>query len=236
MCLESTCLELLFFGVYLCVFSASFAGDWLLHKGEPGGTQPGRLGSFCILGPSYGAQGRMWCPPTGTKYCNLCFMGHAELFWLPLPRLMVAAVRHVDFCAFSWQHGGLSPPLCRMKWRDVSCWLDTELWWATVAQSGEEKRCRWCSIFSAAELCRQKDGFFQPLFQGPGFNERDTHCAPLCMVWWWLRNVHWRGLGNLWTRLTHSGLSGICNSFYCYCSQNDCFKSQHFPKPLKAIC
>lgn len=41
---------------------------------------------------------------------------------------------------------------------------------------------------------------------------------------WSHRSGHWRGLGNLWTRLTHSGLSRECNSFYflCYSSQNDC--------------
>lgn len=39
--------------------------------------------------------------------------------------------------------------------------------------------------------------------QTPAFNEHDPYCAPLCMECWWLRTVHWRGGGNLWTQLTH---------------------------------
>lgn len=39
--------------------------------------------------------------------------------------------------------------------------------------------------------------------QTPAFNEHDHYCAPLCMECWWLRTVHWRGGGNLWTQLTH---------------------------------
>lgn len=44
------------------------------------------------------------------------------------------------------------------------------------------------------------------------------------MEWRCHRSGHWRGLGNLQTRLTHRGLSEECNSFYFfhYCSQNDC--------------
>lgn len=60
--------------------------------------------------------------------------------------------------------------------------------------------------------------------------------APLCTAWQCPGNARWGGLGNLWTQLTHSGLSGICNSFHCYRSQNDCSKSQHLLKPLQAPC
>lgn len=44
------------------------------------------------------------------------------------------------------------------------------------------------------------------------------------MEWRCHRSVHWTGLGNLWTQLTHSGLSGEHNSFKFFCSrsQNDC--------------
>lgn len=37
-------------------------------------------------------------------------------------------------------------------------------------------------------------------------------------------------------RLTHGGLSGVCNSFHCYHPQNDCLQSQHLLKPLQAPC
>lgn len=36
--------------------------------------------------------------------------------------------------------------------------------------------------------------------------------------------------------LPTSRVSGICDSFCCYCSQSDYFKSQHFLKPLQAVC
>lgn len=125
------------------------------------------LGWCCISAPSLGAQECL----TRTKHCNLSFLGHSELFGLPLPALMAAAMCTLIFVLF------LNSILLCATWSDVSC----SLWWDTVPQNGE-KRCQQGSFpsCSPAELCRQKDGFFQPLLQGTGFNEHNVqraHCA-----------------------------------------------------------
>lgn len=88
------------------------------------------------------------------------------LSWL-LPLIFVLFLSSILLCA---------------TWSDVSC----ELWWDMVPQNGE-KRCQQGSFSSCspAELCRQKDGSFQPLLQGTGFNEHNVQCAH----WVWRGDV-----------------------------------------------
>lgn len=142
-----------------------------------------QLGCCCILAPSWGAQE---CPLAPAKHCDLFFLG---LFGLPLPALMVAAMCTLIFVLF------LSPVLLCATWSVVTHPAHCRLWWDMVAQDGEQ-RCQQGSFSSCspAELCRQKDGSFQPLLQGTGFNEHNVQRAH-CMERRCHRSVHRRGLG-----------------------------------------
>lgn len=208
MCLEFTALELWVFLVYPFVFCQTLV-----------------QGSGCVTDESWEGCSQcswdaaaFWVPPEELRNvhwhqqntvisASWDYLGFLYLLSWLLP------CAHWFLCFFSAPSSSVPHEEERRMSHAVMCPAHCELWWDMVSQSGE-KRCQQGSFSSCspAELCRQKDGFFQLLLQGTDFNEHNVQRAH-CVEWRCHRSVHWRGLGNLGTRLTHNGLSGEHNSF-----------------------